>query len=67
MKRPHFYVSTCPDTGRQFLVEHGKDNNIVELSAPNVTFMKWAFKNGPVARAVLGKTTHWYISKGKKP
>lgn len=25
-------ISVCPDTGRQFLVEIGKDNNICELT-----------------------------------
>ena len=32
-KQAHIYgISLCPDTGRQFLVEIGKDNNICELT-----------------------------------
>lgn len=27
-----YYVSECPDTGRAFLVQHGKDGNIFELT-----------------------------------
>jgi len=33
---PIYYVSTCPDTGKQFLVEEGKDNNIIELTKDSV-------------------------------
>ncbi len=30
---PHtYYVSTCPETGRQFLCEVGVDNNICEIT-----------------------------------
>lgn len=32
MNNPFYYVSTCPDTGRQFLAESGKDGNICELT-----------------------------------
>jgi len=31
-----YYVSTCPDTGRQFLVREGRDDNLIELSPMNV-------------------------------
>lgn len=27
-----FYVSTCPETGRQFLCEEGIDNNVCEIT-----------------------------------
>ena len=30
-----FYVSVCPDTGRVFVCELGKDNNIAEIFARN--------------------------------
>lgn len=36
MNKPNYYVSTCPDTGRQFLVETGKDGNIIELRPSTV-------------------------------
>ena len=31
-KPPFYYVSVCPETDRQFLVESGVDNNIAELT-----------------------------------
>ena len=31
-KKVAYGISICPDTGRQFLVEIGKDNNICELT-----------------------------------
>lgn len=34
--RPLYYVSECPDTGQQFLVQYGVDNNIIELTLENV-------------------------------
>ena len=34
-----YYVSECPDTGREFLVQSGKDGNIVELTSDNVYAM----------------------------
>ena len=33
------YVSECPDTKRQFLVQTGKDGNIVELTSDNISAM----------------------------
>lgn len=35
-----YYVSTCPDTGRQFLVQEGVDNNIIELTPATVKQIK---------------------------
>lgn len=34
-----YYVSECPDTGREFLVQTGKDGNIAELTSDNVHAM----------------------------
>lgn len=34
-----YYVSECPDTKQQFLVETGKDGNIIELTSDNVHAM----------------------------
>lgn len=39
-KKPIYYVSVCPDTGKQFLVEVGKDNNIIELTAKTIKIIK---------------------------
>ena len=40
-------ISVCPDTGRQFLVELGKDNNICELTPTMVdTIRKAAWIKG---------------------
>jgi hypothetical protein len=39
-RKPVYYVSTCPDTGRQFLVEAGKDGNIIELTTATVRALK---------------------------
>ena len=36
MNDSQYYVSECPETNRQFLVESGKDGNIVELTSDNV-------------------------------
>lgn len=43
--RPQYYVSTCPDTNRQFLVERGKncDKTIVELTTENVEVIRRQF------------------------
>jgi len=37
--KAQYYVSECPDTKRQFLVESGKDGNIIELTSDNVSAM----------------------------
>ena len=41
--RPQYYVSECPDTKRQFLVEHGRDNNLVELTMQNAEIIRRRF------------------------
>lgn len=53
--RPQYYVSECPDTHRQFLVEQGQDNNIAELSIENVRQIRDLFRpitktSGPARR-----------------
>jgi len=40
MSKPTYYVSECPDTGRQFLVQEGKDGNILELTLENIEKIK---------------------------
>jgi len=45
-KTKNYYVSTCPDTGRQFIVQEGKDNNIVELTPAVVRDMKVRYLHG---------------------
>jgi len=37
-----YAISVCPDTGRQFLVEIGKDNNICELTPSIVNTIRKA-------------------------
>lgn len=37
--KAQYYVSECPDTKRQFLVQTGKDGNIVELTSDNISAM----------------------------
>lgn len=39
-ENPQYYVSECPDTKRQFLVQTGKDGNIIELTSDNIHGMK---------------------------
>ncbi len=41
--KPQYYVSVCPDTNQQFLVEHGKDNNICELTMENAETIRRQF------------------------
>ena len=41
--RPQYYVSECPESKRQFLVEHGKDNNIAELTMENAEIIRRLF------------------------
>lgn len=43
--KPQYYVLTCPDTNKQFLVEHGKDcdKTIVELTMENVETIRRQF------------------------
>lgn len=41
--RPQYYVSECPATKRQFLVEHGRDNNLVELTMENAETIRRFF------------------------
>jgi len=41
--RPQYYVSVCPDTSKQFLVEHGKDGNLVELTMENAEIIRRLF------------------------
>ena len=38
---PLYDVSVCPDTGRQFLVEVGKNGNIVELTPVTIKRIKY--------------------------
>ena len=45
--RPLYYVTECPDTNRQFLVEKGVDNNIAELTMENVRAIKALFRQMP--------------------
>ena len=40
--QPSYAISVCPDTGRQFLVEIGKDNNICELTPSLVATIRKA-------------------------
>lgn len=42
MKRPirEYYVHVCPDTGRQFLCQVGKDGNVIELTPANIRKIK---------------------------
>jgi hypothetical protein len=49
-QKPKYYISECPETGRQFLVESGKDGNIIELTAVNIKKIRkiaiasWGFR-----------------------
>ncbi len=45
-RKHRYYVSECPDTGRQFLVESGKDGNICELTPATVRRIGAAFAKG---------------------
>lgn len=44
MSKPTYYVSECPETGRQFLCQVGIDGNIAELNPATVASMLVTFR-----------------------
>ena len=46
------YVSTCPDTGRVFLCEAGKDNNLAEVFSSEEIAMQLCHKVNNFTKAL---------------
>jgi hypothetical protein len=54
-KQPKYYVSECPDTGRQFLCQEGFDGNIAELTPATVASMLVTYRQMESTKEVLSK------------
>jgi hypothetical protein len=50
---PQYYVSECPETGRQFLVQSRKDGNIIELTLANVSVIAAAPSHNEAIRKMV--------------
>jgi hypothetical protein len=53
MENPVYYVSTCPETGKQFLCQLGVDGNIAELNPATVASMLVTYRQQEKTKALL--------------
>lgn len=60
----YLYISTCPETGRKFLCENGKDSNIAEIfeRGEKVQALIDAYENFEKIKKLTLKLHSYYIS-----